>query len=106
MKERHKKDLVSLTGDKINFDRPMDKYNTWHVGGKCEALYTSNDMEELGQVIGYLNREGIPYFIVGRGSNLLVKDNGIDGLVILLNGSLATVEQPKEDGTLSYVGLQ
>lgn len=64
----------------------------------------SEDLDELGRVIAYLNHEDIPYLLVGKGSNLLVKDNGIDGLVILLKGSLATVDKNIEDGTTILAG--
>ncbi len=102
MKPEQKKALINLVGDKISFDRPMDKYTTWQVGGTCEALYMPNDLEELAQVIDYLNQEGIFYLPVGGGSNLLVKDKGIDGLVILLKGSLASVEY--QHGEFLWVG--
>jgi len=97
MDKRQKAELVRLAGKKISFDCPMAQYTTWHVGGQSEAIYQSDDLKDLRQVIVYVNREHIPYFIVGRGSNLLVKDKGLEGLVIFLKGSLAAVEHKKTE---------
>ncbi len=104
MDKRHKEHLVRLTGDKIRFDCPMAQYTTWRVGGNGEALFKADNEEELKQVITYLNREGIPYFPIGRGSNLLIKDKGIEGLVILLTGSLATIKQERNDSLTILTG--
>jgi UDP-N-acetylmuramate dehydrogenase len=63
-------------------------------------------------VLRYLNEDHIPCFVVGLGSNLLVKDEGLEGLVILLRGPLADIEQEGTDdltilagGGLSIVDL-
>lgn len=104
MNSTQKAELVALAGEKIDFDCPMAPYTTLHVGGQTEALFEADDMEELLRVIVYLNKEGIPYLVVGRGSNLLVKDKGIEGVVILLKGSLAAIEHEKEEDFSIQVG--
>ncbi len=97
MDKRQKEHLVQLAGDKIIFDCPMAQYTTWRIGGNGEALFKADNAEELRQVITYLNGEDIPYFPIGRGSNLLIKDKGIEGLVILLTGPLATIKPENDD---------
>jgi UDP-N-acetylmuramate dehydrogenase len=104
MDKRQKDELLGLTGNRVRFDCPMDQYTTFRVGGKAEALYETNDIEDLRQVITYLWEEGIPYMAVGRGSNLLVKDEGIEGLVIRFCGSLAEVEQEQADDLTILAG--
>ena len=104
MDKRQKKDLERLSGGKIGFDCPMAQYTTLRVGGIGEALYKADDEGELQRVIAYLNKEGIPYFPLGRGSNLLIKDKGISGLIILLTGSLAAIEQEKRDDLTILAG--
>ncbi len=90
-----------MTGYKTIFDCPMARYTTFRVGGTAEAVYHADDLEELSQIIRYLNREGIPCFVMGRGSNLLIRDSGISGLIIQLKGALATIEREHpEDPTL------
>ncbi len=104
MNRKQKEELARLAGRKIDFDCPMATYTTFHVGGQSEALFNADDLEELRRVIVFLNKESIPYLAVGRGSNLLVRDKGIDGLVILLKGTLATVEQENTEASTVLVG--
>jgi UDP-N-acetylmuramate dehydrogenase len=107
MDERQKEELVRLVGDAVRFDCPMAQYTTLRVGGKAEALYETNDLRDLRRVITYINEEHIPYLTVGRGSNILVKDAGISGLVILLRGSLAVgeIESGDESTVVAGAGL-
>lgn len=71
----------------------MAPYTTFLVGGNVEALYECHQLDELQHVIIYLNEEAIPYIVVGRGSNLLVKDGGLEGVALLLGGSLGRIHQ-------------
>ena len=89
MDKKQKEELIRLVGGQVQFDCLMAQYTTFGVGGQVEALYEASDLECLRQVIAYLNKEHIPYLVVGRGSNLLVKDGGLEGAVILLRESLA-----------------
>jgi UDP-N-acetylmuramate dehydrogenase len=97
MDAREKEKLVRLGGQQIRFDFPMAQLTTLGVGGQCQALFEANDLEDLQRVIAYISEEHIPYLVVGKGSNLLVKDEGFDGLVILLRGSLAAAVKDKID---------
>ncbi len=73
---------------------PMSRYTTLGVGGNAEAVFRAESIEGLREMVGYLKGEGIPYLVVGRGSNLLVCDEGFKGVVIALNGGLASIETP------------
>ena len=104
MKPRQKEELVDLAGKRISFDRPMAQHTTLRVGGSCEALYKTDNTEELQQVVRYLVREGIPYFSVGRGSNLLITDEGLSGLVIILTGPLAAIREERRHESILLAG--
>ena len=93
MNVRQKEALEQMTGEGIRFHYPMHRLTTYKVGGPVEALWEARDLETLKKVIRYLSLEGIPYGALGRGSNLLVKDEGIDGVMILLKGSLAAIKE-------------
>ena len=93
MDKRQEGKLVSLAGENVRFDCPMARYTTFGIGGPVEALYTAKSAKLLQQVIAYLNKEQIDYIVVGRGSNLLVRDGGLEGVAILLAGSLAVIEK-------------
>ena len=97
MDKRQKEELSRLGVNGIQFDCSMAQYTTFHVGGPAESLYEAKDADHLRRVVVFLNKEGIPYLVVGRGSNLLVKDEGLEGVVILLRGPLADMAQEKTD---------
>ena len=92
MTHDQKKALEQLTGEEIRFHYPMHRLTTYKVGGPVEAFWEARDLGTLKKVMRYLSTAGIPYGVLGRGSNLLVKDKGIDGVMILLNGSLAVID--------------
>ena len=104
MDKRQKEYLVSITGKRILFDCPMSQYTTLGVGGHSEAICEVIDLENLKKLVAFLNIENIPYLTVGRGSNLLVKDGGIDGLVIRLRGSLASIKVCEKDNSTVVAG--
>jgi UDP-N-acetylmuramate dehydrogenase len=104
MDKRHKEALIRLSGDKVVFNCPMAQYTTMGVGGASEALYKADELDELRLLIAFLNSEHIPYLIIGRGSNLLIKDNGFEGVAILLKGSLAGIERKDGDDLTVLAG--
>jgi UDP-N-acetylmuramate dehydrogenase len=97
MDKRQKEELSRLGVNGIQFDCSMAQYTTFHVGGPAESLYEARDADDLRRVVVFLNKEEIPYLVVGRGSNLLVKDEGLEGVVILLRGPLADMAKEKTD---------
>ncbi|HUU39565.1 MAG TPA: UDP-N-acetylmuramate dehydrogenase [Desulfatiglandales bacterium] len=90
---RLKKIMKEIGGEKIQFDAPMRKYTTLHVGGNAEALYRADNLEELREMIAFIMDKGIPYLVIGKGSNLLVKDGGLNGLAIIFEGPFSNIEQ-------------
>lgn len=80
--------LNALKENKIEYvlDEPMCRHTTFKIGGAAELYVKVNSSDELKAVLGYAKKYNIPYFILGRGSNLLVSDKGIEGAVIELNG--------------------
>jgi UDP-N-acetylmuramate dehydrogenase len=96
MDERQRSGLLELMHGGVVFDLPMGQMTTYRVGGNAEAACYAGELPGLCSLITYLNSEGIPWLVVGKGSNILVKDGGIKGAVIVLKGSLASL---KETGT-------
>jgi len=78
-------DLESfLKKEDIKIDETMGKYTSFKVGGPADILVTPEDSKEVLSVIDICKRKKVPYYIMGNGSNLLVKDGGIRGIVIKL----------------------
>ena len=61
---------------------PMSKYTTFHIGGSVQFLLEVSETDKLVAVLNWLTGEGIPYFILGGGSNLLWQDDEWEGVVI------------------------
>ena len=68
---------------------PLSALTTFKIGGCCAALVTLPDEAAAKTVFSYLRAEQIPYFLIGRGSNLLAPDEGFDGVIVKLGGALA-----------------
>lgn len=77
------KDLASfLTEEEILLDEPMKNHTWFKIGGIADILLRPESVEKLIKVIHYVNKNNIPTFLIGNGSNLLVRDGGIRGIVI------------------------
>lgn len=68
--------------ENIFLNEPMKNHTSFKVGGKANMLLEPQSKEEISQIIKYLNKNNLKYFIIGNGSNLLVKDGGLDLVVI------------------------
>ena len=80
--------------ERIIFDEPLKKHTTFRVGGPAKIFALPENAGEIISLVDYAKTEGIPFFVMGNGSNLLVSDNGYDGLIIKIgdNQSSITVE--------------
>ncbi len=67
-------------------DESMSRHTTFKIGGNADVLVKAKDIEELKKIILLAKKDNVPYFILGKGSNLLVSDKGIEGIVISLEG--------------------
>jgi UDP-N-acetylmuramate dehydrogenase len=72
-----------LFGDTLQLNEPIARYTSARVGGPAEMFLTVNTASELRRAVELAYAQRIPYFILGGGSNILVSDEGISGLVIL-----------------------
>jgi UDP-N-acetylmuramate dehydrogenase len=73
-------------GDVLRFDEPMARNTTLRLGGPADALFTPASVEQLRAVIAVCAARGIAMTPVGSGSNLLVRDGGVRGVVIATRG--------------------
>ncbi|MHB9103158.1 MAG: FAD-binding protein, partial [Sulfuricella sp.] len=69
-------------------DEPMSKHTSWRVGGPAERFYIPTDIADLEAFLRGGLAAGEPVYFVGLGSNLLVRDGGVRGTVVLLHGAL------------------
>jgi UDP-N-acetylmuramate dehydrogenase len=104
MNDRQRAGLAEIIPGGIIFDCPMDKMTTYRVGGRAEACCFPAELKELNRLVSFLRIEGIPYIAVGKGSNLLVSDEGIGGAVIELKDRLASIDKIENEDAAILAG--
>lgn len=76
---------------KLFFDEPMKKHTTFKIGGNADCFLIVNSYEDLEKALKFAKSNDVPVMIVGNGSNLLVSDKGIRGIVIKLGAFFSEV---------------
>ncbi len=77
----------SLGRNRVLLSEPMSRHTTFRIGGPAEVYVQTTDAKELGDTLRICREEKVPYTVIGNGSNLLVADRGMTGVVIALGGS-------------------
>lgn len=80
-------------------NEPMSKHTTYHVGGRVDYYIYPTNFTALMRVVTILNRADIPYYVMGRGSNVLFSDTDFHGAIINLDRTLNDY-YVEEDGTI------
>ena len=89
-------------GGDIVWHGSLANYTTFNVGGRAEAIVFPRGREELSRLIRSLRGLDVPWVILGRGSNVVIADAGLKGVVIVLGRDFAEIE-PVEDAADSIV---
>ena len=76
-----------ISGDVI-LNAPMKQYTTWKIGGPADCLVEPKNSEDIIAVVRFAKEHHVPLFVLGNGSNLLVSDDGIEGIVLHCGESL------------------
>ncbi len=88
--------IVQLLSEKIPEGQilthePMKKYTTFKIGGPADIIVQPENKEQLSAILKVCNKEKVPYYILGNGSNLLVSDEGYRGVIIQLYNQFADI---------------
>lgn len=89
---RVKKELDGLITGEARLDECMAKHTTWRIGGPADILVLPADADDVQRVVRYAGEEKIPLTVVGNGSNLLVRDRGIRGIVLKITRGLNNID--------------
>ena len=71
-----------ISKEKIKYNEPMKQYTSFKIGGPAEILIEISDIEELKEILKLADTNSIPITVIGNGSNILVSDEGIKGIVL------------------------
>lgn len=74
--------MLAHIAKNVMFDEEMSRHTTFRIGGKADAFVSAGNEDEIINVISFCKDNGIPYMIMGNGSNMLISDKGIRGVVI------------------------
>ncbi|MEJ1960400.1 MAG: UDP-N-acetylmuramate dehydrogenase [Gammaproteobacteria bacterium] len=89
---------------RVRRHEPMSRHTSWHVGGPAEVYFNPRDRHELSSFLRHLE-PSVPVYWVGLGSNLLVRDGGLDGVVISTHGTLDRLERKSETIVFAEAGV-
>jgi len=91
----------SIPRSRTLFDEPMCRHTSFRIGGPADLLVIPANLEDLRKTVGFCIDNQVPLFVMGSGTNLLVKDGGIRGVVAKLSG---TLDHIRFDGDLVTAG--
>jgi UDP-N-acetylmuramate dehydrogenase len=83
--------LEKIVGEGLRCEEPMSRHTTIGVGGAARFMVTPRNMEQVAKLVRLARTSGLDYVVVGKGSNLIVRDGGYDGLVVKMGTHLSKV---------------
>ena len=89
---------------RVRRDEPLARHTSWHVGGPADVFFNPRDRADLAAFLRTLPAD-VPIHFIGLGSNLLVRDGGIRGVVISSHGTLDTLARTAETTVHAEAGV-
>jgi UDP-N-acetylmuramate dehydrogenase len=84
--------IENMPGVAVRKDELLSLHTTLGVGGPCDLMVWVSEADALVAVIDIAKKEGLPLMMLGSGSNVLVRDGGVEGIVLRLAGDFARIE--------------
>ncbi|HUH97468.1 MAG TPA: UDP-N-acetylmuramate dehydrogenase [Anaerolineales bacterium] len=97
-------DLLAKFGDKVQENISLAPLTSARIGGPADYLITANSSEELAEMMTLIWQEGLPYFVLGGGSNILVSDEGVRGITVLNRAKAVRFENGSQPGVWAESG--
>ncbi len=96
-------DIQRRLGIRTMRDEPLARFSTMRVGGPADLFAEARNLFELRGIVRFARSRDIPLFLIGRGSDLVISDRGIGGLVVLVRAAGVRVE---DDRLVAEAGVQ
>ena len=93
-----------IPSEQVYMNERMDKHTTFKVGGKADIFVSVKNIEELKYIIKIAKKNNIHITTIGNGSNILVKDNGIRGIVVKIDIDTIKIEDSENNDVIITVG--
>lgn len=76
----------------VRYDEPLKSHTTFKIGGNCIALIEPREISDIIEAVKICRKNSIKFFVIGNGSNLLVPDEGYNGVIIKLKSEFSKIE--------------
>ena len=90
-----------LTSSRLRRKESLKRFNTWRVGGVAECLIDVVNVEDLSLLLPFISKHRIPWFILGKGSNLFIPDTVWPGIILHLSGEFKSWVPLEENNSSS-----
>ena len=98
-------EAVAGCAAEVRFAEPLAQHTTFRVGGLADAWVRADDRQALSRMLKVCRAAGVRTWLLGRGSNVLVSDQGLRGVVVCLGGELAEIKRPTGPAESSNPGV-
>ena len=95
-KEKEQFQRLNISEEKILWNVPMKNYTTFKIGGEAECLLKIDDEKILQEILQFAKENNIPLTILGNGSNVVISDEGVEGIVLLIQFQDIQISQEDE----------
>lgn len=93
MNKLYFEELKKIAGEEnVLFDEPMSRHTTFRAGGNADYYVTPCDEKQIVAIRALCTENNIPYYIIGNGSNLLVRDKGFSGVIIEIGSRYSSIQ--------------
>lgn len=89
----------------VKEDEPMSKHTTFRIGGNADFYVSISSEDEISEIIKLCKQEKVRFYIIGNGSNLLVKDEGFRGVIIEIGNGYADIEEIDDETFVAKGGI-
>ena len=105
MDQALQKKLRAITAGQVLFNEPLDRYTSLRVGGRADMMVFPQRVEELARLVPFFRENGHPFLVVGNWTNLLVRDGGYRGAMVVMK-NLHRITWGPGDGDTVMVDAQ
>lgn len=88
--------IEKINSNYIFINEPMKKHTSFKIGGNADIFIKVQNANDLKEVLSIIKTQKIPFFVIGNGSNILVKDGGIRGIVIKIDFNKIEINKKDE----------
>ncbi len=83
----------AIRNEILRFEEPMSRHTTFRIGGPCDVMVLPESIDDIKDVVLYCKNENVDFKVMGNGSNLLVRDGGVRGIVIKISDNFCFVTE-------------